>query len=92
MSTIAGKKDLVEMYAKENALSKAEAEKQVNSVLACMHDCFVNGGLSIKGMFTATKKVQKGRDGAVNGVEYHTEDKNTLKFKVGSALEEDLNK
>lgn len=92
MSKVAGKKDLVELVAKEAGVAKTTAEEQVNTVLNCMSDLIVDGGICLKGKFTIKTKIQKGRDGAINGVAYHTEDKTTLKITVGSEMEETLNK
>lgn len=86
-----GMKDFVEAYARERAISKVEAEKEVRAFLKVLKDECVSGeGVAFKGYFSLTKKVKKGRTGKVNGHEYTTSDKNSLKLSVYSAFEDAL--
>lgn len=85
-------KDCVEKYAQKRGISKAQAETEFKTAVDVIADACVDGGVSFKGIFTIKQKVQKGREGAVNGKSYKTEDKNTLKISVGSELDAELNK
>lgn len=86
-----GIKDFVEAYAKERAISKVEADKEVRTFLKVLKDkCVEDDGVAFKGYFSLSKKVRKGRTGKVNGHEYTTSDKTTLKLSVYSAMEEAL--
>ena len=88
-----GLKDLVELYAKEKGISKAQAEADVKVFVNCLKDLIVKGGISFKGLFTIKHHVRKGRTGRVpsTGEEYTTEDKTVLKITTGKSLEEELN-
>ena len=87
-----GLKDCVEKYAQKRGISKVQAEKEFKTALDVIADACVDGGVSFKGLFTIKRKVQKGRAGKVNGIEYNTNDKNTLKITVGAVLDNELNK
>ena len=87
-----GKKEFIENLAVKKGVTKAEATKDVEMFLETLSDACVNGGVSFKRLFTFKKVLKKGRSGSVNGVEYTTEDSNTVKVTVGSALKEMLNK
>lgn len=91
---VAGIKDCVELYAKERGISKSQAETEFKTAVNVIADMCVDGGVSIKGLFTIKQKVQKGRSGkcSFNGKEWKTEDKNTLSITVGSELNDKLNK
>lgn len=89
---LAGMKDCVEKYAQKRGISKAQADTEFKTAVDVIADACVNGGVSFKGIFTIKQKVQKGREGEVNGKSYKTEDKNTLKISVGSELDAELNK
>ena len=89
---LAGMKDCVEKYAQKRGISKAQAETEFKTAVDVIADACVDGGVSFKGIFTIKQKVQKGREGEVNGKSYKTEDKNTLKISVGSELDAELNK
>lgn len=87
-----GIKDCVEIYAQKRAISKSQAETEFKTALDVISEACVKEGVSFKGLFTIKKKIQKGREGSVNGVTYKTEDKTTLKLTVGSDLNAELNK
>ena len=87
-----GKKEFIENLAVKKGVTNAEATKDVEMFLETLSDACVNGGVSFKGLFTFKKVLKKGRSGSVNGVESTTEDSNTVKVTVGSALKEMLNK
>ena len=89
---LAGMKDCVEKYAQKRGISKAQAETEFKTAVDVIADACVDGGVSFRGIFTIKQKVQKGREGEVNGKSYKTEDKNTLKISVGSELDAELNK
>ena len=89
---LAGMKDCVEKYAQKRGISKAQADTEFKTAVDVIADACVDGGVSFKGIFTIKQKVQKGREGEVNGKSYKTEDKNTLKISVGSELDAELNK
>ena len=89
---LAGMKDCVEKYAQKRGISKAQAETEFKTAVDVIADACVDGGVSFRGIFTIKQKVQKGREGEVNGNSYKTEDKNTLKISVGSELDAELNK
>ena len=89
---LAGMKDCVEKDAQKRGISKAQAEIEFKTAVNVIADACVDGGVSFKGIFTIKQKVQKGREGSVNGKSYKTEDKNTLKISVGSELDAELNK
>lgn len=89
---IIGMKDCVERYAQKRGITKAQAETEFKTALDVIADaCVKDGGVAFKGLFTLKQKIQKGREGAVNGVAYKTDDKTTLKISVGSELEAKLN-
>ena len=89
---LAGMKDCVEKYAQKRGISKAQAETEFKTALEVIKEACVEEGVSFKGLFTIKKKIQKGREGSVNGVTYKTDDKTTLKLTVGSELDAELNK
>ena len=89
---LAGMKDCVEKYAQKRGISKAQAETEFKTALEVIKEACVEEGVSFKGLFTIKKKIQKGREGSVNGVTYKTDDKTTLKLTVGSDLDAELNK
>lgn len=90
--TMYGIKDCVEAYAKRRGIPKTQAESEFKDAMAVVSEMCVKGGVSIKGMFTIKKKVQKGRKGTFNGKEWQTEDKYTLGISTGKELEAELNK
>ena len=92
MSKVAGLKDCAETLAVTRGIPKSEAESIMKDVVEILATKCVEGGVSFKGVFTIKQKVQKGREGSVNGKSYKTEDKNTLKISVGSELDAELNK
>ena len=53
--------------------------------------CTENEGVSFKGLFSLKKVLRKGREGAVNGKAYKTEDKYVLKATVYKDLDEAMN-
>ena len=87
-----GMKDCVEKYAQKRGISKAQAETEFKTALEVIKEACVEEGVSFKSLFTIKKKIQKGREGSVNGVTYKTDDKTTLKLTVGSELDAELNK
>lgn len=92
MSKVAGLKDCAELLAQTRGISKAEAEGIMKDVVEVLGTKCAEGGVSFKGVFTIKQKVQKGRSGSMNGKEWKTEDKVTLKITVGSDLDKELNK
>ena len=88
---VAGMKDCVELYAQERGISKAQAETEFKTAVKVIADMCIEGGVSIKGVFTIKQKVQKGRSGNMNGKEWTTEDKTLLKITTGSNIEKALN-
>lgn len=89
---VAGLKECAECLAVTRGISKSEAESIMKDVVEVLATKCVNGGVSFKGVFTIKHKLQKGRSGNMNGKEWKTEDRTTLKITVGSDLEAELNK
>lgn len=89
---VVGMKECVETLAMKRGISKSQAREQIDDVLNIIKEkCVEEGGVSFKGAFSLTKVLKKGRKGSINGVDYETPDKNTLKFKVSSAWENEMN-
>ena len=92
-SKMVSKKEFIEKLATKQGVTKAEAQKQADAFIDTLADVCVNdGGISFKGMFTFKKVLKKGRSGKVNGVEYNTQDSNSIKVTIGSVLKDMRNK
>lgn len=89
---VAGLKDCVEKLAQNKGISKSEAEEQMRDVLDVIKEqCVENEGVSFKGLFSIKKVLKKGRKGSINGHDYETPDKYSLKLTVSSVLDYDMN-
>lgn len=84
-------KDFTEAYAMQRGINKSQAKREIDDFLKVFETAVMNGGVSFKGLFTIKTAIRKGRDGVVNDMSYHTDDKMTLKISVGKDLDEKLN-
>lgn len=85
------KGDLIEAVAKDTKLSKAAAEKAINSVIANMSKGLKKGGkVSVAGFGTFTVRKRKARMGRnpQTGEEIKIPASKTVGFKAGKALKE----
>lgn len=87
-----GVKELADNVAKAQGIPKSVAKEQVGAVLTALCDAFASEGFSMRGHFTVKQIVRKGRKGSINGHDYETKDKNTLRIEVGPKLDEKMNK
>ena len=92
MSKVVGVKECAEALAVKKGITKTQAEKEIKDVVNLIADmCVENEGVSFKGLFSLKKVLRKGREGAVNGKAYKTEDKYVLKATVYKDLDEAMN-
>lgn len=92
MSKVAGMKDCVEALATKRGVSKVEAQSIMQDVVEVIAEKCVEGGVAFKDMFSIKQKTVKGRSGSINGYDWETADKISLKISVGGKLEQMLNK
>lgn len=91
MSNVAGMKDCIDTLATKRGITKVEADSILHDVLDVISEKCVEGGVAFKDVLTIKQKVIKGRKGVMNGYEWETDDKVSLKITVGKKLEEKLN-
>jgi len=83
------KGDLVERVAKKCDLSKADAEKALNSILRAISDAVVNGDkvtLIGFGTFSVSKRAAREGRNPQTGETMNIPAKKVVKFKAGSKL------
>ena len=88
---INGITEVIEKYAQKNGITKAQADKDIKSMLEVLSDCIVEGGVAFRDLFTIKIKTVKGRTGTVNNKEWKTEDSKSLKIVTGKSLKDRLN-
>lgn len=85
-------KDFVRDYAEERAIPKAQAEKEVSAFIKIFKkELIEDEGIVFKGVFSIKTFLKKGRSGCMNGTEYHSPDRVSVKFKLGKEFSEELN-
>ena len=93
MSKIVGLNDVADELAEKKGMTKAMARDIAKDFIEIFASKVVDGGVSVKGVFTIKPKLQKGRTGtcSFNGKEWKTEDKYVLSIKTGKGMEAELN-
>jgi len=96
MSKVSGIKDLSEQLATKRGITKNEAVSIMSDVVEVLADAVVDGGISLKGVFTIKPKVRKGRSGTISfgenkGQQWTSEDKTVLEIKTGGDMSNRLN-
>ena len=88
-------KDFIKKYAEERGISRSQAEIEVKAFffffISILKDLKKEEGIVFRGLFSIKKVLKKGRTGNCAGRAYVTEDKMSLKLKVSSELEQELN-
>lgn len=93
MSKIAVLNEVADELAVKRGMSKAQARDIAKDFIEIFASKVVEGGVSVKGVFTIKPKLQKGRTGtcSFNGKQWKTEDKYVLGITTGKGMEEELN-